>query len=121
MLLPKVFRNSFDWNKQYMNSKNNHFSLYLERLNKYFEVDTFKMNNDHIISLFVDVTNKQQTINALQDSQHRYQVLLEAIPDLFFIIDQEGTYVDFVFKASETLKIKPDDIIGNTIFEVGFF
>ena len=119
-VLPKVFRNSFDWNKQYMNSKNNHFSLYLERLNKYFEVDTFKMNNDHIISLFVDVTNKQQTINALQDSQHRYQVLLEAIPDLFFIIDQEGTYVDFVFKASETLKIKPDDIIGNTIFEVGF-
>ena len=119
-VLPKVFRDSFDWNKQYMNSKNNHFSLYLERLNKYFEVDTFKMNNDHIISLFVDITDKQLTINTLQDSQHRYQVLLEAIPDLFFIIDQEGTYVDFVFKASETLKIKPDDIIGNTIFEVGF-
>ena len=29
-------------------------------------------------------------------------------------------YVDFVFKASEALKIKPDDIIGNSIFEVGF-
>ena len=106
-VLPKVFRNSFDWNKQYMNSKSNHFSIYVDRVKKYFEVDTFKMNNDCIISLFIDVTAKQQTINDLAESKHRYQVLLEAVPDLFFIIDQEGTYVDFVFKASEALKIKP--------------
>jgi len=119
-VFPKIFRGSFDWNKEYLHSKKNHFSFYLERLDKYFEVNTFKISNNQIISLFIDVTSKEHRINELEENKLRYQVLLEAIPDLFFIIDKDGVYVDFVFKASEALKIKPDDIIGNSIFEVGF-
>lgn len=119
-VFPKVFRDAFDWNKQYLNSKKNHFSFYLDRLDKYIEVDTFKITNDQVVSLFIDVTSKQRRIIDLEESKQRYQVLLEAIPDLFFIIDKDGIYVDFVFKASDALKIKPDDIIGNSIFEVGF-
>jgi len=119
-VFPKIFRGAFDWNKQYLNSKNNHFSFHLERLNKYIDVDIFKISNNQIVSLFIDSSTKQRMILELQENKQRYKVLLEAIPDLFFIIDKEGTYVDFVFKASEVLKIKPEDIIGNTIFEVGF-
>jgi len=119
-VFPKIFRDSFDWNSQYLNSKKAHFSFYLDRVDRFFEVDTFKLANDQIISLFVDTTSKQIKIVELEENKKRYQVLLEAIPDLFFIIDKDGIYVDFVFKASEALKIKPEDIIGNSIFEVGF-
>jgi PAS domain S-box-containing protein len=119
-VFPKIFRGAFDWNKQYFNTKNNHFSIYLEHLDRYYEVDTFKLTNDQIVSLFSDSSTRQKTINDLEESKQRFQVLLEAVPDLFFIIDKDGTYVDFVFKATETLKIKPEDIIGNSIFEVGF-
>lgn len=119
-VFPKIFRNSFDWNKQYLNSKKHQFSFYLDRLDKYYEVNTFKLTNDQIVSLFSDSTEKQQRIRDLEENKIRYQVLLEAIPDLFFIIDKDGIYVDFVFKATEDLKIKPEDIIGNSIFEVGF-
>jgi PAS domain S-box-containing protein len=120
VVFPKIFRGSFDWNKEYLHSKKNHFAFYLDRLDKYFEVNTFKISNNQIISLFIDVTLKERRISELEENKLRYQVLLEAIPDLFFIIDKDGVYVDFVFKASEALKIKPDDIIGNSIFEVGF-
>jgi len=119
-VFPKIFRSSFDWNKQYLNGKKNHFSFYLDRLDKYYDVSTFSLSNNQIVSLFTDDTVKQRTINELEENKLRYQVLLEAIPDLFFIIDKDGVYVDFVFKASDALKIKPDDIIGNSIFEVGF-
>lgn len=119
-VLPKVFRGAFDWNKEYLHPKKQHFSFYLERLDKYFEVDIVRIPDNQIISLFVDTTKNYNRIIDLEESKHRYQVLLEAIPDLFFIIDKDGVYVDFVFKASEALKIKPDDIIGNSIFEVGF-
>lgn len=119
-VFPKIFRSSFDWNLQYLNGKRNHFSFYLDRLDKYYDVNTFSISNDQIVSLFTDDTVKQETINELKENKLRYQVLLEAIPDLFFIIDKDGVYVDFVFKASDALKIKPDDIIGNSIFEVGF-
>lgn len=120
LVLPKIFRDSFDWNKQYIKSKKNQFSFYLDRLDKYFEVDTFRLGKNQIVSLFSDVTSKQRTINDLEENKLRYQVLLEAVPDLFFIIDKDGIYVDFVFKATEGLQIKPEDIIGNSIFEVGF-
>jgi PAS domain S-box-containing protein len=120
IVLPKIFRDAFDWNKQYFKSKKNHFSFYLDRLDKYFEVDTFTLGKNQIVSLFSDVTAKQRTILDLEENKLRYQVLLEAIPDLFFIIDKDGIYVDFVFKATEGLQIKPEDIIGNSIFEVGF-
>jgi PAS domain S-box-containing protein len=119
-VLPKVFRGAFDWNKEILNSQKNQFSFYLERLDKYFDVDVLRLGNNQIISLFIDKTKDKQQIIELEENKLRYQVLLEAIPDLFFIIDRDGVYVDFVFKASEALKIKPDDIIGNSIFEVGF-
>lgn len=119
-VLPKIFRGAFDWNKQYLHSRRNHFSFHLDRLDKHFEVDTFKISANLIVSLFVDVTTQQHKIIELEENKHRYQVLLEAIPDLFFIIDRDGVYVDFVFKASDSLTIKPEDIIGNSIFEVGF-
>lgn len=120
VVLPKIFRGTFDWNGYYLKSKNSHFSFYLDHLNRYFEADSFKISNDLIITLFSDVSLLQKKIVELEENKQRYQVLLEAIPDLFFIIDKEGIYVDFVFKASEGLKIKPEDIIGNSIFEVGF-
>lgn len=119
-VFPKVFRGAFDWNKEYINTKKSQFSFYLERLDKYFDVDIIRIGNNQIISLFLDKTKTSHRLIELEENKLRYQVLLEAIPDLFFIIDKDGIYVDFVFKASEALKIKPDDIIGNSIFEVGF-
>jgi PAS domain S-box-containing protein len=119
-VFPKVFRDSFEWNKQYLKSKKNHFSFYLERLDKYFDVVTFRLTENQIVSLFLDVTDKQRLIHDLEENKLRYQVLLEAVPDLFFIIDKDGIYVDFVFKESEGFQIKPEDIVGNSIFEVGF-
>ena len=119
-VFPKVFRDAFDWNREYIRSKKSHFSFYLDRLNKHFEVDIIRISNSQTISLFIDTTKISKRLIDLEENKRRYQVLLEAIPDLFFIIDKDGVYVDFVFKASEALKIKPDDIIGNSIFEVGF-
>ncbi len=119
-VFPKIFRDAFDWNNHYLRSKKHHYSIYLDRLDKYFEVDTFPLANDQIVSLFSEVTSLKYQIEDLEENKRRYHVLLEAIPDLFFIIDRDGIYVDFVFKASEALKIKPEDIIGNSIFEVGF-
>lgn len=119
-VFPKIFRGAFDWNNQYFNAQKKHFPFYLEHLDRHYKVQTIKLSSSQLVSLFTDVSSQQKMISELKESKQRFQVLLEAVPDLFFIIDKEGTYVDFVFKASEALKIKPEDIIGNSIFEVGF-
>lgn len=120
-VLPKVFRGAFDWNSFFSEkNKGKNVSFYLDHLDRYYEVEALKLSNDQVVGLFSDVSSRQKAIVDLEESRHRFQVLLEAIPDLFFIIDKDGVYVDFVFKASEALRIKPEDIIGNSIFEVGF-
>jgi PAS domain S-box-containing protein len=53
-------------------------------------------------------------------SKKRYKVLLEAIPDIFFVIGKDGTYEDFVIKESDLFKVEDANIVGSTIFDVGF-
>jgi len=119
-VFPKIFRGAFNWNNVFLKNQKKHFSFYLNHLDKYFKLQIVKLANNQIISIFSDDSVQQKLINDLNENKQRFQTLLEAVPDLFFIIDQDGTYVDFVFKASDTIKIKPEDIIGNSIFEVGF-
>lgn len=120
LILPKVFRDSFDWNNFFNFSKKNRTEFYVEHLGKWIELTTLSPEKDLTLCLFHDLTAKQTVIESLKESRKRYKVLLEAIPDLFFIIDKDGIYVDFVIKDTENLQINPDDIIGNSIFEVGF-
>ncbi len=120
LIFPKVFRNSFDWNSFFLFSSKPTGKFYLEHLDKWVEVNTLYLEKDQLIALFYDVSEKERHILKLEESKKRYKVLLEAIPDLFFIIDRDGIYMDFVIKENELIKIKPDDIIGHSIFEVGF-
>ena len=70
--------------------------------------------------IFEDITAIKHKIAELEASKRRYKVLLEAIPDIFFVIDKEGTYEDFVIKESDLFKIDDVNIIGNNIYDVGF-
>jgi len=63
----KIFSNAFDWNKQLLNGEENHFSFYLDQLDKYFDVDTFKLSDDQVICVFVDVNSKQRMIQELEE------------------------------------------------------
>ncbi|MGQ8335872.1 PAS domain-containing sensor histidine kinase [Sunxiuqinia sp. A32] len=120
VIFPKVFRDSFQWNSFYLQSTKKKTEIHVDHLNKWFEVFNLSPAPDQIASIFYDVSQKQKNIESLQDSRRRYKVLLEAIPDIFFIIDKDGIYMDFVIKESELIQITADDIVGNSIFEVGF-
>ena len=120
IIFPKIFRNAFDWNNFFLFSKKQKIELHIDHLNKWVTISTLRISEDKLICIAYDTTKEKEDVLQLQESRKRYKVLLEAIPDLFFIIDKDGIYVDFVIKDSESFKIKSDDIIGNSIFEVGF-
>ncbi len=120
IVFPKVFRGTFDWNNFFFNEKKQKTEINVDHLNKWVEMYTLSINKDQLACIFYETTQKQHSIISLKESRKRYKVLLEAIPDLFFIIDKDGIYMDFVIKDSEILQIKTDDIVGNSIFEVGF-
>jgi hypothetical protein len=39
---------------------------------------------------------------------------------MFFVIGKDGTYEDFVVKESDLYKLDDANIVGSTIFDVGF-
>jgi formate hydrogenlyase transcriptional activator len=55
---------------------------------------------------------------ALHESEERNRAILNAIPDLMFLFDHNGTYLDYHARDEEQLAAPPDELIGKTFSEV---
>ena len=117
-----IFKSNFDLNKYvYNQSKQKRINeFYAEMLARWFNVHVLQPDYNKFFVIFEDITKAKQKIAELEEHKRRYKVLLEAIPDIFFVIDKDGTYEDFVIKESDLFKIEDANVIGSTIFEVGF-
>lgn len=67
-----------------------------------------------------DITQRKLTEEALQESVNRNEAILQAMPDMMFILTRDGTYVDFYAKFDEELAIPREEILGKNIRDAGF-
>lgn len=115
-----IFRDSFDVNQTLFFTPSNVKEFYARNLDRWFKVQILKIELNRFFLIFEEITRAKKRIAQLEAGKKRYQVLLEAIPDIFFVIDKDGVYEDFVIKESDLFKVENSDIVGSTIFEVGF-
>lgn len=115
-----LFRHHFDVNKTVLFDQKKTREFHAKNLERWFKVHVLKPEYNKFYLIFEDVTAMKKKIAGLEANKKRYKVLLEAIPDIFFIIDKDGTYEDFVIKESDKLKIEDTNIIGSNIYSVGF-
>lgn len=115
-----LFRNYFDINKMVFFKQRRINEFHAKNLERWFKVHILKPEYNTFYLILEDITKIKKKIADLEANKKRYKVLLEAIPDIFFVIDKDGTYEDFVIKESDLFKIEDANIIGNTIFDVGF-
>ena len=117
-----IFKTKFDLNKYVLlqaKRKKTH-EFHAVALERWFNIHVLQPDYNKFYFIFEDISKTKNKIAELEESKRRYKVLLEAIPDIFFVIDKDGTYEDFVIKESDLFKIEDADIIGSSIFEVGF-
>jgi len=115
-----IFRTPVDWNKLFILEKKQKAELYVPSSDKYYFIQIFRYSNEFSYCIFNDITQEKNEIRQLQETRTRYLTLLEAIPDIFFIIDGDGIFQDVVFKGQENLLTETSEVIGNSIFRVGF-
>lgn len=117
-----IFKSKFDLNKYiYNQSKQKRINeFHAEELARWFNIHVLQPDYSRFFIIFEDITRAKHKIAELEENKRRYKVLLEAIPDIFFVIDKDGTYEDFVIKESDLFKIEDANVIGSTIFDVGF-
>jgi PAS domain S-box-containing protein len=61
---------------------------------------------------------RRRSEQARQASEAKTQAILQAIPDLMFVQDRSGTFVDYYAAAAGTLYVSPDRFIGRRFHDV---
>lgn len=115
-----IFNNQFNLNELILFKRKRTKEFYASKLDRWFKVHMLIPEYNKFVLIFEDITKMKTKLQELEESKQKYKVLLEAIPDIFFVIDKDGTYEDFVVKESHLFKIEDANIIGSTIYDVGF-
>jgi len=65
-----------------------------------------------------DITERKCAEQALLESNERNQAILRAIPDLMFLQNKEGVYLDYYSRDRQDLLVPPESFLGKNISEV---
>jgi len=115
-----AFHEHFDIYKILLYDTKRTQEFHLKKLERWYKVHVLNPNQGTFYLILEDITKIKKRLAELEMSKKRYKVLLEAIPDMFFVIGKDGTYEDFVIKESDLFKVEDANIVGSTIFDVGF-
>ena len=115
-----VLRDHFDLNKILLFEDHKTKEFHATKLELWFKIHVLKPDFNTFYIILEDITKAKKKLADLEQGRRRYKVLLETIPDMFFVIGKDGTYEDFVIKESDLFKVEDTNIVGSTIFDVGF-
>jgi two-component sensor histidine kinase/PAS domain-containing protein len=62
----------------------------------------------------------REKIGLLEASEAKNRAFISALPDLFFVIDREGRYLDFSASDPSKLALPPSAFLGKRFVELGF-
>jgi PAS domain S-box-containing protein len=65
----------------------------------------------------IDITKRKQMEMALKDSENHSRSMIEAIPDLMFVLNSEGVYLDFKADVAD-LVYQKESIIGKKMRDI---
>jgi PAS domain S-box-containing protein len=71
-----------------------------------------------IAGLLIHRRRRRRAEDALRHSEARNSAILRAIPDLMFVLDRDGRYLDFHAREEKDLFVPPGGFLGRTIREV---
>jgi PAS domain S-box-containing protein len=82
-----------------------------------FSGDIIYLNNEpHLITMANDITERRKAEKKLKESEEKFRKIFETIPDMYFLVDANGTHLDFKGNK-DLLYLTPDMFIGKTIKE----
>ncbi len=74
-------------------------------------------NKRCLMGIFRDVTDRRETESELLQSQFKYKILLENIPQKIFLKDKDSVYISCNENLARDLKIGSEDIVGKTDYD----
>jgi PAS domain S-box-containing protein len=126
-VFPDIDKSAFDWINTYaavaLTGKSIEIEQYFEPLNRWFKVEVFSTELNFFTTIFTDITKvKKKAIEAesiarqtKEESNERIRNLIEAMPDMVFLMKRDGTILE-IFGGNPELLIAADHaLIGSSI------
>lgn len=70
------------------------------------------------VSAVRDITERKRMEDALRESEARNRALLHALPDMMFVFDGAGVFLDYHAPEKGELLIAPEHFIGRSVFDI---
>lgn len=110
--------------KSFYDGEDSEDEIYLENLGIWIQLEVIELygfEESHMGRLlrFDDISKRRKTEEALKLSEHKSRTILQAIPDMMYIINEEGEFLDFNIPKQAELSIPMDKIIGSNLYQVG--
>jgi len=94
------------------------YELEIENKSLYFEARIIPLEEDKVLAQIIEITERKQAEKALRESEKKNSAILDALPDLMFIIDCTGTYLDYYASNEYDLYVQPKRFIGQKMQDI---
>jgi PAS domain S-box-containing protein len=76
-----------------------------------------EMVKERTVELENEITERKQVERTLHDREKLLTAFTNALPDISFIFDEDGKYIEILASQERLLIAKPDEMLGKTIYE----
>ena len=90
------------------------FETYFPPLDRHLRIGAVPLDRDHFASIFEDVTEQIQSLEALRQSEASYRGLFDGVHEAIYIQDLSGRFLDVNRCAREMYGYSREDFIGRT-------
>ena len=73
---------------------------------------------DRGVVFAIDLSEREKTEEKLRESEEKNRAILQALPDLMFVQNKEGVYLDYHAKHPQALLLPPEQFLGKNMREV---
>jgi len=93
------------------------FEYFSKTLGKHFQVHAFSPQPGFFATIFSDITQRQQAIEALRHSEERFRDIAESMADWIWETDANGHYSYCSPSVTRILGYQPEEMIGKSPFD----
>jgi len=86
------------------------------------ETELWRFADVSLLQLAADITggalHRRRMMQELQQSEARHRAILQALPDMVFLLDSDLRLLDYHSPDSQQLLVSPEQFVGKTVWEV---
>ena len=90
---------------------------YSEAIDRWYKVSGYSPKKGYFAVTFTDITEQKKIEQKLTESESKFRTIFEAIPDLYFLLSEDTTILDYRGKQKE-LYIKPEAFMGKKVVDI---